>query len=546
MIGAKTQIDTINTAVIRIHAYKDELQAQWQDLVKSPVRLISTIVPQLQLCAGEGCGQDCPKSHPAIGENLDSITMEVWGRSFGKLEGGRAPAAEATYFSVYIRVPESILKSLLQSNITGIYLDPRQDKSPDERYRVMWLSAHTLAEAQHSLKTCAKALGLVRLRHKYGLRVETVDEEAAFNFLKPDATYIATRVQRTFQLFPLPHGLQRAGLNSDWFGMGRKTTPTRTRPTRWNLLDGGVHHSTTSGGLFQFWQGSLDYWDHQAASSHKAFELPGIYQNTETLAYGSRILHYGIHWSMARCQCGPLEPLETHIRRKWSQQTSSWEKSPCWYHEQVKGWNSDHDAQRVGRLQVQPRCNYGGARWCRNRAEICSHWVNSGWDPSSARPVQPMVHPGWRSLNGNRDGNPNHQLHPEHASAGAPRLAPRDQECLRQRWPNAPEDTCKPPNWDVGRLCSEILQACSNVWQEALQWMTRQSGVISWTKTTPELLHTLSIYFAELVPAFLVPVADAVSYGACIWLQWHPKVSFWECCWHPQLRCIGWSWLPWA
>ena len=46
--------------------------------------------------------------------------------------------------------------------------------------------------------------------------------------------------------------------------------------------------------------------------------------------------------------------------------------------------------------------------------------------------------------------------------------------------------------------------------------MTRQSGVISWTKTTPELLHTLSIYFAELVPAFLVPVADAVSYGACI------------------------------
>ncbi|CAL1135930.1 unnamed protein product [Cladocopium goreaui] len=212
MIGAKTQIDTINTAVIRIHAYKDELQAQWQDLVKSPVRLISTIVPQLQLCAGEGCGQDCPKSHPAIGENLDSITMEVWGRSFGKLEGGRAPAAEATYFSVYIRVPESILKSLLQSNITGIYLDPRQDKSPDERYRVIWLSVHTLAEAQHSLKTCAKALGLVRLRHKYGLRVETVDEEAAFKFLKPDATYIATRVQRTFQLFPLPHGLQRAGL----------------------------------------------------------------------------------------------------------------------------------------------------------------------------------------------------------------------------------------------------------------------------------------------------------------------------------------------
>ena len=94
----------------------------------------------------------------------------------------------------------------------GIYFDPRQDRSSDDRYRVIWLQANTLAEAQHSLKTCIKALGLVRLRQRYGLRVDVADEEAAFKFLKPDATFIATRVQRTFQLFPLPHGLQRAGL----------------------------------------------------------------------------------------------------------------------------------------------------------------------------------------------------------------------------------------------------------------------------------------------------------------------------------------------
>ena len=170
------------------------------------------MVPQLQLCAGEGCGPDCQRSRPAIGETLESIIMEVWGRSFGRNTGGRTPADEASYFSAYVRVPESIHKGLLTANVQGIYFDPRQDRSSDDRYRVIWLQANTLAEAQHSLKTCIKALGLVRLRQRYGLRVDAADEEAAFKFLKPDATFIATRVQRTFQLFPLPHGLQRAGL----------------------------------------------------------------------------------------------------------------------------------------------------------------------------------------------------------------------------------------------------------------------------------------------------------------------------------------------
>eukprot|EP00435_Cladocopium_sp_Y103_P061954 s865_g23.t1 len=211
VVGANTHIDMVNTAVVRLHVYRDELQLPWSDLVQSPVRVISQHIPQLQLCSGEGCGPDCCKSHAAVGETLDSIIMEVWGRSFGKSEGGKAPAETATYFSVFIRIPESILKSLLQTQIQGIYFDPRKDRAPDDRFRVIWLPAHSLAEAQHSCKMCIKALGLVRLRHKFGLRV-AADEEAAFKQLKPEATFIATRVQRTFQLFPLPHGLQRAGL----------------------------------------------------------------------------------------------------------------------------------------------------------------------------------------------------------------------------------------------------------------------------------------------------------------------------------------------
>lgn len=138
--------------------------------------------------------------------------MEVWGRNFGKIEGGRAPAEDATYFSVFLRVPDMVVKPLLQLYVPGVYFDPRKDKSPDDTYRVIWMNSHFLAEALRSCKTCPKALGLVRLKQKYGVRVYADDVEVAFKQLKPEATFIAARVQRTFQLFPLPHGLQRAEL----------------------------------------------------------------------------------------------------------------------------------------------------------------------------------------------------------------------------------------------------------------------------------------------------------------------------------------------
>eukprot|EP00435_Cladocopium_sp_Y103_P074243 s90_g47.t1 len=210
--GNLTQIDIIENVVIRLHVYRDELQSSWSDLLQSPVRLLQQMLPPLQLCAGAGCGADCPKTHQPVGEHLDAIIMEVWGRSFGKVEGGRAPAPDATYFSVFLRIPASVLRPLLQTSIAGVYVDPRKDQNPDDRFRVIWLPSHSASEASHANKTCAKALGLVRLRQKYGIRVAAEDEESVFKILKPDATFIATRVQRTFQLFPLPHGLQRAGL----------------------------------------------------------------------------------------------------------------------------------------------------------------------------------------------------------------------------------------------------------------------------------------------------------------------------------------------
>lgn len=221
--GAVEQPSLVPTQVIKVQVFRDEYQGDWQLLANSPVRALCQAVPLLQLCPGKDCGSDCPKSHAAVDEELDSILLEIWSRTFTKLEGGKISASEAQIFGVFLRIPESILDTLLQSGTPGIYFEPRSavTKGHDERYRVIWLSARTYDEAIHTCRTNIHALGLVRMKRKYGIRVMAEHEEQTFKQIKPDATWVNAQVQRIFQLFPLPHGLQRGGVikllkDHDW------------------------------------------------------------------------------------------------------------------------------------------------------------------------------------------------------------------------------------------------------------------------------------------------------------------------------------------
>ena len=130
------------------------------------------------------------------------------------MRGGKAPAQDAQIFGVFLRIPASVLDALLQFVVAGIYFEPRssQTKSHDDRYRVIWLPARSHDEAMHTCRTKVHALGLVRMKKKYGLRVLAEHEEQTFRQIKPDVTWVNAKVQRIFQLFPLPHGLQRAGV----------------------------------------------------------------------------------------------------------------------------------------------------------------------------------------------------------------------------------------------------------------------------------------------------------------------------------------------
>ena len=211
--GQMVRPELIENQVVKITVYRDELPGQWSNLAAAPVKTLCQMIPALQLCEGKRCGSDCPKTHQPIDEKVDTILLEVWSRTFAKPEGQRIAAEEASVFWVFVRIPKFVVKALLQVNTPGIYFEPRSDdKGHDNDYRVIWLSARTLEEAQMACRTSIHALGLVRLKRKYGIRVEAEHEEATFRQLKPDVPYVATQVQRIWQLFPLPHGLQKAGV----------------------------------------------------------------------------------------------------------------------------------------------------------------------------------------------------------------------------------------------------------------------------------------------------------------------------------------------
>ena len=79
----------------------------------------------MQLCRGRQCGVDCAKYHPGIDENLDAVILGVSSRSFPNDLGKRVEPSQASFFSVYMRLPESSVHRILLTTPAGVYIEPR-------------------------------------------------------------------------------------------------------------------------------------------------------------------------------------------------------------------------------------------------------------------------------------------------------------------------------------------------------------------------------------------------------------------------------------
>ena len=210
--GDVSEIESLETAVCKITVYKDEWKHDWAQLLTSPVRCVLQHSPELALCRDPQCPQThCNAFHAAVDETVEQLLIDVWGRQFTKLAGGKVPPEQAEVFQAYVRVPASALTHLVQVQRSGLYVEPRASDGtgPHPAWAVVWLPGSNLAHAVHLLRTTAKAISLTRLNQRYGLRTKEADEQSVFELLRPDQEFVKIRVHVRFRLHPLPFGYQR-------------------------------------------------------------------------------------------------------------------------------------------------------------------------------------------------------------------------------------------------------------------------------------------------------------------------------------------------
>eukprot|EP00435_Cladocopium_sp_Y103_P030690 s2118_g7.t1 len=201
LAGAGSEPEKIDTQVVKIQIYKDQLEQDWSTFVEAPVRCLLRSTEALQLCKGQQCGIDCAKHHPGVDETLDAVILEVWSRLFLNGQGKRVEASQAELFTVFLRLPEAAVHKLLLSVPPGVYAEPRGNQ-PRE------------ADA--------------KLKQKYGIRVRKADEALAWTKLRPGVEFVDLSIQTIYELFPIPHGTQRHSINQilkDWAWKARVLQP---------------------------------------------------------------------------------------------------------------------------------------------------------------------------------------------------------------------------------------------------------------------------------------------------------------------------------
>eukprot|EP00435_Cladocopium_sp_Y103_P041446 s1405_g11.t1 len=220
------------THVLKVQLYRDELVQQWDALIQSPIKHLITIAPKFRLCTNVHCDHRCGLYHASVEEPMDQVIHEIWGRRFQSIDGKTQPAAQAELFQAFLRIAAPALTELLKIVVDGLYLEPRSDhtRSTDLDYSVIWIPGATRETAYHKLKTTSYGLSLVRMKQRFGIRVCSTYEAAAYAELRPGEDFLKVNVTRIYRLHPLPHGLQRAQIAKilrEWHWTAKPLQPSR-------------------------------------------------------------------------------------------------------------------------------------------------------------------------------------------------------------------------------------------------------------------------------------------------------------------------------
>ena len=267
-----TKIEPIHTRTYKVTVWRDEWQGNWNQFVEGPVKHLTATCPRLLLCKGDRCGSDCRRYHAPVDSQVDSVMVDVWGRGFFSQKGKRTAPNEADAFQVLVRIPEVCSEGIQQrSGNDGVYFEPREEdgKNPCAAMAVVWMNGVSKDEVAHKMKITDKGLALARFGNRWGIRTWAKDAEEIHKQLLPDVPFNDVTVQAIYEIRPLPHGIQKSGVQAllrEWQWAARPLQPSRGDQYGAGWLVGGKEPPEW---LFQTSEGDVLVTVHKKAEQDK-------------------------------------------------------------------------------------------------------------------------------------------------------------------------------------------------------------------------------------------------------------------------------------
>eukprot|EP00435_Cladocopium_sp_Y103_P060497 s532_g22.t1 len=181
------QVDTIPTQTVKILLYRDQCPKNWDEVVDRPVKAVLEVLPNLRLCKQPDC--HCPCWHATENDVVEPI-LDIWQRDWLTQHFKRAKPGEAAIFSCMMRITAQAFSTIdPQSGTSGLYIEARahDGRAQDERFHTVWLPKTTYESAIAKQSTAEMSTSLVRVTHRYGLRVDISKAKDLHNLIRPEA-----------------------------------------------------------------------------------------------------------------------------------------------------------------------------------------------------------------------------------------------------------------------------------------------------------------------------------------------------------------------
>jgi len=239
VVSEAIPMDQLDVVTIKVMVYKDEYPGNWDEFVSTPIKHLAKIFPVLTRCERDAC--ECGAWHNQENLPLKDPMLDVWRRQF--LQNGFKPvsASKADIFSVCVRVPRTIMLTLLsQSGASGAYTEARTPDGKDvlPEFVIVWSAKMSHSELAHVMQTNPVVTGLARLGERRGLRVHTDHAQKIHDVLRPDAAFLPGGPKSQFVVGPFPWGSDRNAINkalkqADW--QVKAVQPTQPIPGRGSM-----------------------------------------------------------------------------------------------------------------------------------------------------------------------------------------------------------------------------------------------------------------------------------------------------------------------